>query len=123
MRRTGFGFNQFPVLASLRSGHAWTQAELARQIGIEQPSMAQMLARMERDGQIQRTPDPNDRRSQLISLTPNTLSRLQDVAEIMLGINAEALAGFTEREIDTFLVLLQRLNQNLDEAVRNAPSP
>jgi MarR family transcriptional regulator, transcriptional regulator for hemolysin len=121
LRRLGFGFNQVPVLASLRDGRALTQAELARLAGIEQPSMAQMLARMERDGLIQRTPDPKDARSRIISLTPATAERLPEAREIMLKSGNEALAGFTDHEVKTLTALLERLNQNLDQVDRNSP--
>jgi MarR family transcriptional regulator, transcriptional regulator for hemolysin len=121
LRPIGFGFNQVPVLAALRDDRALTQARLARLAGIEQPSMAQMLARMERDGLIQRTPHPKDARSRLISLTPATAERLPEAREIMLKSSNEALAGFTDHEVKTLTTLLERLNQNLDQVDRNTP--
>ena len=48
---------------------ALSQTALARWASVEQPTMANTLNRMERDGLIVRTPDPDDRRSALISLT------------------------------------------------------
>jgi MarR family transcriptional regulator for hemolysin len=56
------------VLVALQDGRASTQRDLARFAKIEQqPPMAQMLARMKRDGLIQRAPDPADGRSSRIS--------------------------------------------------------
>jgi hypothetical protein len=43
-----------PVLVALQDGRASTQRDLACFAKIEQPPRAQMLARMERDGLIQR---------------------------------------------------------------------
>ena len=65
----GFSIGQLPVLYLLRDGKAMSQRDLARAAKVEQPSMAQILARMERDGLVQRTPMPGDGRSQLVSLT------------------------------------------------------
>ena len=59
---------QMPVFLALMDGNAYTQTELARIAAVEQPTMANTLARMERDGLIARTPDPADRRSSLVSL-------------------------------------------------------
>nr|WP_275410201.1 MarR family transcriptional regulator [Streptomyces sp. SID14478] len=56
-------------MAALAQGGAMSQKELARLARIEQPSMAQLLARMERDGLVERAPAPDDRRGSLISLT------------------------------------------------------
>src|ERR1700761_7153335 len=46
----GLAFAQVPVLGSLRNGEALSQAELAKLVQIEQPTMAALLGRMERDG-------------------------------------------------------------------------
>ena len=46
-----------------------TQAELLDLIGIEQPTMAFTLRRMERDGIIERSPDPEHGRKSLVKLT------------------------------------------------------
>jgi MarR family transcriptional regulator for hemolysin len=67
LKPLGFGVGHLPVLVALQDGQASTQRDLARFAKIEQPPMAQMLARMERDGLIQRAPDPADGRSSRIT--------------------------------------------------------
>src|ERR1700761_9787251 len=69
LKPLGFGVGHLPVLVALRDGQASTQRDLARFARIEQPPMAQMLARLERDGLLQRAPDPADGRSSHIRLT------------------------------------------------------
>lgn len=113
----GFSIGQMPVLYMLRDGGAMSQKELARFAKIEQPSMAQMLARMERDGLIHRTPDPDDGRSSLISLTEEALSKLPAIQVSMQQGNKESLVGFSNDEISMLLNLLRRLNDNLDRLV------
>src|SRR3979411_2316938 len=49
----------YPIIAWLMQLPESTQAELSRLIGIEQPTMAITLRRMERDGLIQRKPNPH----------------------------------------------------------------
>ncbi|MFI5519869.1 MarR family winged helix-turn-helix transcriptional regulator [Streptomyces platensis] len=56
LRPLGLTFAQMPVLAALSKADALSQKELAGLARIEQPSMAQLLARMDRDGLIRRTP-------------------------------------------------------------------
>src|ERR1700684_3771915 len=68
LKPLGFGVGHLPVLIALQDGRASTQRALARFAKIEQPPMAQMLARMERDGLIQRAPEPADGRSRRITL-------------------------------------------------------
>src|SRR5262245_53740272 len=59
LKPLGFGVGHLPVLVALRSGRVHTQRDLARFARIQQPPMAQMLTRMERDGLIRRSPDPD----------------------------------------------------------------
>jgi DNA-binding MarR family transcriptional regulator len=58
LKPLGFGVGHLPVLVALQDGRADTQRDLARFAKIEQPSMAQMLVRMERDGLIHARPTP-----------------------------------------------------------------
>jgi MarR family transcriptional regulator, transcriptional regulator for hemolysin len=76
--------------------------------------MAQMLARMERDGLIKRTPDPQDGRSSRITLTKAAEARLPDAVAVLLRGNNEVLRGFTRAETRQLVDMLTRLIENLD---------
>ncbi len=115
LKPLGFGVGQLPVLVALRDGEADTQRDLARFAKTEQPPMAQMLARMERDGLISRSPDPADRRSSRIVLTEAARARMPDAVDTLLRGNQEALNGFTNEETQQLVALLTRLIANLDE--------
>ena len=110
----GLGIAQMPVLYALKDGASLTQTELARMARIEQPTMAQLLTRMERNGLIRRTANPHDKRSSLISLTPLARKKLPLAKAALLEGSVEALQGFTEREIATLSRLLRRVVKNLD---------
>ncbi|WP_184717902.1 MarR family transcriptional regulator [Caulobacter sp.] len=114
LKPLGFGVGHLPVLVALRDGQASTQRDLARFARIEQPPMAQMLARMERDGLIRRTPDPADGRSSRITLTEAAQGRLPDAITVLLQGNAEVLDGFSQDETATLVQLLTRLIDNLE---------
>ena len=123
LKPLGFGVGHLPVLVALRDGRASTQRDLARFAKIEQPPMAQMLARMERDGLIQRAPDPADGRSSRISLTEVAEARLPDAVAILLRGNREVLRGFTDEEAGLLIALLKRLIANLDRIASVEASP
>jgi MarR family transcriptional regulator, transcriptional regulator for hemolysin len=114
LKPLGFGVGHLPVLVALRDGKASTQRDLARFARIEQPPMAQMLARMERDGLIRRTPDPDDGRSQRVVLKDAALARLPEAIAVLFQGNRDALEGFTDQEAEHFVDLLTRLLANLD---------
>lgn len=114
LRALGFATAQLPVLTALKDGARCSQSELARWARVEQPTMAQMLARMERDGLIRREPDPRDRRSSLISLTDDALKKLPAVRAILLQGNADMTEGLSRNEVDTLVTLLQRVLANIE---------
>jgi MarR family transcriptional regulator for hemolysin len=114
LKPLGFGVGHLPVLVALREGRASTQRDLARFAKIEQPPMAQMLARMERDGLIRRTPDPADGRSSRVTLTKVAEERLPDAITTLLRGNQEVLRDFTDAEVGLLVGLLTRLIAGLD---------
>lgn len=123
LKPLGFGIGHLPVLVALRDGRAATQRDLARFARTEQPPMAQMLARMERDGLIRRAPDPADGRSRRVSLTRQAEARLPGAIETLLAGNRDALNGFTEAEAAMLVDLVSRVIANLDRIAGVEASP
>jgi len=123
LKPLGFGVGHLPVLVALQDGRADTQRDLARFAKIEQPSMAQMLVRMERDGLIRRTPDATDGRSSRIALTDVAQTRLPDACAALFEGNREALSGFTDEEAAQLVALLTRVIANLDRVANAEASP
>ncbi|MBB3610917.1 MarR family transcriptional regulator [Rhizobium sp. BK602] len=117
VKALGFNIGQLPVLYLLRDGAQMSQKELAKFAKIEQPSMAQMLARMERDGLIRRAPDPTDGRSSFISLTDAAIAKLPAARQALEERREAVLEGFSRDEVQTLLQLMRRLNENLDRMV------
>ncbi len=115
LREPGVSVSQLPVIVALKHGARLSQKELAQQTGVEQPSMAQLLARMERDGLVQREPDPSDGRSSLISLTDHAMSLLAPGRRVLSQGNREALAGFDQSEIDLLVSMLRRVIANVSD--------
>ena len=114
----GFASAQLPVLSALADGKRMSQMELARWAKVEQPSMAQLLARMERNGLVRREPDPSDRRSSLILLTEEAQAKLPAGREVLRQGNEEATRGLSADEVETLLALLRRVLANV-EAMEN----
>lgn len=121
LKPLGFGVGHLPVLVALQNGEASTQRDLARFARVEQPPMAQMLARMERDGLIERQPDPADGRSTHIRLTSVAQTRLPAAIGVLHCGNAEALQGFDEADTARLTELLKRLIANLDRMASAKP--
>lgn len=102
-----------PVLLTIGDQGEVTQSELATAIAIEQPTMAGTLARMERDGLVERRTHAKDRRKSLIRLTAQGREKIKVVREAVSAINAQAVDGFSEEERKVYRALMRRIIDNL----------
>ena len=113
LRPLGFGMAYLPVVIALEENGPLQQKDLLERAYVEQPTMAALLARMERDGLITRTPAPDDGRARLVSLTPKAKALLPIVKEAMFEVVERALAGVSARDRATLVALLQVVVKNL----------
>ena len=114
LRPLEFGMAYLPVVGALKEGGALQQKDLAVRARVEQPTMAALLSRMERDGLLKREPHPTDNRGSLVSLTAKAKGRLPAARERLAEAADEAMAGFSARERATLIALLGRVVRNLD---------
>ncbi|HYR09563.1 MAG TPA: MarR family transcriptional regulator [Longimicrobium sp.] len=110
---------QFPVLLMLWEQEGATQSQLAERLAVEQPTMANTLKRMERDGLITRVPDKADRRQAHVYLTPRGRALEEVLTASARQTNAAALEGLDTEERQLFLALAGRVIRNLEDDSRN----
>lgn len=113
----GLSSGHLPVLTALLARGALSQKALAEAAEIEQPTMAATLARMERDGIVQREPDPNDKRSSLYSLTPAMRKKVGAVRAVIESINVDALAALPKEDRAKFRPLLKAMIAGLERTL------
>jgi DNA-binding MarR family transcriptional regulator len=95
------------ALATIECHGPMTPSELAARERIQRPTATRVIARLEEMGLIARTADPQDRRSSLVSVTPDAKALLQEqrtrktafLAERLERLNAEDRAAL-ERAAD-----------------------
>jgi MarR family transcriptional regulator, transcriptional regulator for hemolysin len=114
LRPFGFAMSHLPVLRALAGGRSLSQTELAQAARVEQPTMAETLIRMVRDGVAQREPNPNDKRGSLVSLTRRSRARLSKARDALVQADREAMAGLTDQEKALLRQLLERVVRNLE---------
>lgn len=106
---------QYPPLLALYERDGLTQTELCVIAGVEQPTMANTLARMQRDGLVQRVPDPLDGRRSRVLLSDRARALRDQLADAARDGNAVATRGLDDRQIATFLRTLDLMVANLDQ--------
>ena len=98
------------LLALLEAGEGGVrQKDIGTEIGINPSSLSEQINRLEADRYIERTANPEDRRSTLISLTEKGRARAYEVQDERQSTAAELFANLTEEEKDTLLELLNKL--------------
>lgn len=116
LRPHGLAASQLPVLRALGEGQALSQKDLARHARVEQPTMAEMLVRMERDGIVKREANPEDKRGVLISLTPRSRTKMAKSRSTLIDAERTAMTGLSENERQLLRELLKRVVNNLERA-------
>ncbi len=116
LRPLEFGMAYLPVVVALEENGPLQQRQLAELAHVEQPTMAALLVRMERDGVIKREPHPHDRRSSLISLSAKAETSLPSAKDQLAEVVEQATAGFSDGECTTLIALLRRVASNLEPA-------
>ncbi len=92
-----------------------SQKELAEHFKISPAAVATTLKKLEADGYIERSksPDVKDSRVNEICVTEQGRRAAEDTEKYFRFVDASALDGFTDGEIDTLLSLLDRMQDNL----------
>jgi MarR family transcriptional regulator for hemolysin len=116
LRPLEFGWAYLPVVVALKENGRLTQKELAEHAKVEQPTMAALLARMERDGLIARELNAKDKRSSWISLSAKAKSRLPGAMKQLAGVVELATSGLSRCECATLMAILRRMASNLEGA-------
>ncbi|MAI06236.1 MAG: hypothetical protein CBC47_03765 [Alphaproteobacteria bacterium TMED87] len=106
---------QYPSLIMLFEEDGLTQADLCRRIHVEQPTMANTLKRMERDGLIRREPDSIDKRQTRIFLTHLAKNIKLSLIEKARTVPETAMKGLNNDEKEKFFALMSKLIENLNE--------
>ncbi len=116
----GITIGTFPVLLELWETDGLTQKQLVDRLQIEQATMANTLARMERDGLIIRNKDKNDGRVQRIWLVEHVREMYDAAIAAAMEVNASTLAGLSKAERRQFIILMQKVIKTSRNRVSHA---
>jgi len=112
------------VMGQLAEAGPVRPGELAARLGVEAPHVTRQVQRLQQAGYADRVPDPDDRRAQLIQLTPAgraASDRIRDAG--ITGMQA-ALAHWPPQERHQLATLLHRMVDDfLAYAAAEEPGP
>ena len=108
---------QFVVFNSIALGKGRTIGEFCRLLGYDSGAMTRLLDRIEKKGLIRRVANPEDRRSFLLELTPESKALFPQAKRRVQAVFRRLLAGFDEAQA---AALKQSLEQLLANAARTS---
>ena len=103
-----------PLVHIARSATPPRQKDLAASMSLDGSSVVRLLDNLEAAGLIQRR-EGEDRRAKIITLTPRGRAIADKVEAVARRIRSDALAGLSDRDIETTVRVLQHVSRVLDE--------
>jgi MarR family transcriptional regulator, transcriptional regulator for hemolysin len=108
----GGSLPQWLILTALKQRDYPMQRDIATAIGIEGATLTHHLNRMESDGLVRRERVADNRRTQLVTLTPVGEALFANLLRTVVAFDQQLRAGFNDRELATMRKLLARLRTN-----------
>lgn len=109
---------EFDVLATLRrsgSEQGLTAGQLNRAAMITSGAITNRVDRLTAKGLVQRTPDPDDRRSVRVQLTPAGRDRVDDLLAAHMDNEERLLAALSPEDRSQLVGLLRTLSESLGD--------
>lgn len=112
LRRRG----DYEVMALLRRAEPelLSPLQVAQRLQTSQSGMTGKLDRLERQGLIQRSPDPDDRRAIRLGITDTGRTLIDEAFTTSLSVYQSMLDEFSATEVNDFEALLENLLARLD---------
>ena len=109
--------SDYAVLAALRrSGAPYELAPSQLYTDLERSSggMTKMLRRLEKLGFVRRIPDPDDRRSTRVALTPSGIEVEEEIFQLLLSRTHDLLESFSQTRLNQIDASLRSFLETLE---------
>lgn len=116
---TSIGF----VLININSKEGTPATKIAPLMGLEARSLTRMLKSMEEKGLIYREPDPVDKRSVRIFLTPEGKRKKEISVQTIKEFNLMVRELVSEEELLRFFSVFQKINQVIENLQTDTVNP
>lgn len=103
-----------PLVYIARAPTPPRQKDLAAQMFVDNSSVVRLLDNLEAAGLIRRKEGETDRRAKIILLTPRGKAIADKVEAVARGVRSDALAGLSQKDIETTIRVLDHVCRVLD---------
>jgi MarR family transcriptional regulator for hemolysin len=99
-----------------------TQAELAARLGVEEPTLVNLLHRLEEAGWVKRVSSLHDRRCKTVKLQPRARRVIDQIDGAARDLRQELIRGIGRNELDTCMRVLKAVRSRAEASERNGRS-
>lgn len=103
------GGQGFTALAVVAVQGPLRVSDVAQDLGVDLSVASRQLAALAADGYVERRPDANDRRAQLVEITPAGRRALTDAHRRMVAAFDEVLSDWSDADVDALRAGIDRL--------------
>jgi len=111
MREKGVSLAQSRLLEVIQQTARARWSDIATALGYSPRTITEALDALERDGLITRTPDPEDRRAKILTVTKKGARDLAAAQEVRDQVRKVFFGVLTDGEKDRLLKMLQRMRE------------
>ncbi|MDD2958686.1 MAG: MarR family transcriptional regulator [Lachnospiraceae bacterium] len=92
-----------------------SQIEMCRKLDMDKSTVAKMLVRLESDGLITKSTDPDDIRSYIVTLTDKAMQLVPQARKIQMDWVEEVTANLSDLEKHNFCELVETVAENANQ--------
>jgi MarR family 2-MHQ and catechol resistance regulon transcriptional repressor len=111
----GLGPSDFAILELLLHRGQQPVNAIGRRVDLTSGAITSAVDRLEAQGLVVRTADPDDRRTRFVSLTPKGAARIREVFGVHKRAMESATRGLTASERETLINLVKKLGRAAEE--------
>lgn len=104
------------VLGVLRDRGAMSPSELGERLIVTRATVTGLLDSLQRRGFVTRSPNPADRRSLVVEITPDGLVVLQQLRTLIHRHEQTWMSALTDAELGVYIETLQRIQDTVTAA-------
>ncbi len=110
------------VLSLLEDHGRQRPSALADLLQLDLSSVSRQVAALEREGWLEREPDPADQRAQLLAVSPAGVEVLLRIRQARAALLRRALPDWSEQDLAAFAGSLRRFSTDLSAARSSSPT-
>ena len=117
LRPLGLSQGKWRTLIHLsQGGNKLTQKEIAERMGIEGPTLAGLLDRLQEDGWVERRGSPDDRRCKIVHLQRRSKAVLEKIFNTAHELRHELIENVPQEDLQTCIRVLDEIRAKAEQS-------